>query len=130
MLIDLLDNLEWYRALHPAMQTVIDILDRSLPYEDAAGQHNVDGLGYQVLAYVTDDPGSLQTATERQLHVVLEGEELFSLQDGNKQPVVVSHLTTGSFVLVAKGETYRHQQVLNGTCAVKKVIFKLPESVL
>lgn len=129
MLIDLLDNLEWYRVLHPDVQTVIDILDRSLPYEDAAGQHSVDGLGYQVLAYVTNELGSLQIAGERQLHVVLEGEELFSLQD-EKQPVVVSHLTTGSFVLVAKGETYRHQQVLTSECAVKKVIFKLPESEL
>ena len=129
MLIDLLDNLEWYRPLHPHIQAVIDIMDRSLPYEDVAGQHSVDGLGYEVLSYVTGNEGSLQTAGERQLHVVLEGEELISLQD-EKQPLVVAHLTTGSFVLVAKGETYRHQQVLNGACAVKKVIFKLPESEL
>ena len=129
MLIDLLDNLEWYRPLHPKMQTVIDILDRSLPYEDAVGQHRVDDLSYQILTYMTDGRGILQTATERQLHVVLDGEEMFSLQDAG-QPLVVACLTIGSFVLVAKGEVYRHQQILNTACAVKKVVFRLPESEL
>lgn len=129
MLLDLLDNLEWYRPLHPKMQTVIDILDRSLPYEDAVGQHRVDDLSYQILTYMTDEQGVLQSATERQLHVMLEGEELFSLQDDG-QPLVVARFTVSSFVLVAKGEVYRHQQVLNTSCAVKKVVFRLPESEL
>ncbi|NLE15381.1 MAG: DUF386 domain-containing protein [Spirochaetales bacterium] len=125
MLIDLLDNLEWYRVLHPQIQTVIDIMDRSLPYEDAPGQHSVDSLGYEVLSYVTSNEGIVHTAGEKELHVVLEGEELFSLQ-GERQPLVVTSFTTGSFVLVAKGETYRHRQVLATTGAVKKVIFRLP----
>jgi hypothetical protein len=71
----------------------------------------------------------MQSAAERQLHVMLEGEELFSLQDDG-QPLVVARFTVSSFVLVAKGEVYRHQQVLNTSCAVKKVVFRLPESEL
>ncbi len=129
MLIDLLDNLEWYRRLHPCVQTVIDILDRSIPYEDAIGQHKVDGQDYQVLAYITSEQGALQTADERELHVMLEGEELFSLQH-EQQPVVAARFTTGSFVLLGKGETYRHQQVLGDRSAVKKVVFRLSASGL
>lgn len=129
MLIDLLDNLEWYRALHPNLQTIIDILDRSLPYEDGEGEHQVDGLSYLVMTYATSGRGVVKSAAERELHVVLEGEELFSLQDEG-QPLVVSPLTTGSFVLLAKGEVYRHQMMLNTACQVKKVVFRLPESGL
>lgn len=126
MLFDLLDMLEWYRGLHPAWQTVIDILDRSLPYADEAGNHQVDGLSYQVLSYVSTDTGTAHTAEHDELHVILEGEEMCSLYQGDKAAVVVQ-CTTGMFILFKAGEQYRHGQQAASPTAVHKVIFRLPE---
>ncbi len=125
MLFDVLDNLEWYRALHPQMQGIIDIMDRSLPYDDLPGTYTVQGITYKVMTYTTSEHAVLQTAEEAQLHIILEGEELFSLQQEGKV-CVVSQITTGMFVLVRAGETYSHQQNRNSAVAVKKVVFTLP----
>lgn len=126
MLLDLLDHLEWYLKLHPSLQTVIDILDRSLPYERDVGTYHQDGLEYEIQRYVTRASGQLSEPKSMELHVVLEGEELFSLQRQG-EPVVVSPLTTGMFLLVKQHEHYRHQQAMGEGLAVKKVIFRLSE---
>lgn len=128
MLFDLLDNLEWYLKLHPSVRVVIDIMDRSLPYEDAVGQHLVDGLNYQVLSYVTEAEGRIETAEMDQVHIMLEGEELFSLQ-AEHGPSVVFKSGVGTFIHVRMGESYRHRQILTSPMMAKKVIFKLTEPV-
>lgn len=128
MLLDLLDHLEWYLKLHPLLQRVIDILDRSLPYEMGIGIYQQDGLEYEIQKYVTSTSGQLCEPKGTELHVVLEGEELVSLQRQG-EPVVVSPLTTGMFLLLQKHEHYRHQQTLGEGLAVKKVIFRLSEPV-
>lgn len=128
MLLDLLDHLEWYLKLHPLLQSVIDILDRSLPYEQGIGIYQQDGVEYEVQSYVTQASGQLAEPKGMELHVVLEGVELFSLQRSG-EPVVVSPLTTGMFLLLKPHEPYRHQQTQGEGIAVKKVIFRLPVPV-
>ena len=128
MLLDVLDHLEWYRSMHPFVQSVIDILDRSLPYEQGIGTYHQDGVEYEVQSYVTKPSGQLAQPKDMELHVVLEGEELFSLQRQG-EPVVVSPLTTGMFLLRRSHALYRHQQTQGEGIAVKKVIFRLSEPV-
>lgn len=126
MLTDLLDNLEWYTPLYPKMQAVIDILDRSIPYDDEPGEHQVDGVSYKVATYLTDEVGMVNQAKGSELHMVLEGAELFSLQQDG-QPVAALHLSSGIFVIVHKDEQYRSAQDLSGSAVVKKAIFRLSE---
>ncbi|WP_319758550.1 hypothetical protein [uncultured Sphaerochaeta sp.] len=126
MLVDLLDNLEWYRALHPAMQGVITIMDRSLPYDDKAGTYTVDGISYQVMEYESSVTGALDEASGNQVHILLEGEEILSLQR-EALVEVVTQCTTGLFVLLRKGERFRHKQSRTMQNKVKKVVFTLPD---
>jgi beta-galactosidase beta subunit len=126
MLVDLLDNLEWYRALHPAMQGVITIMDRGLPYDDEEGFYTVDGIPYQVMAYESLVKGELGQAENNQVHILLEGEEILSLQR-EALVEVVTQCTTGLFVLLRKGERFRHKQNRTMQTKVKKVVFTLPD---
>ncbi|MGE4453970.1 MAG: YhcH/YjgK/YiaL family protein [Sphaerochaeta sp.] len=126
MLIDLLDNLEWYRALHPAMQGIITIMDRSLPYQEEPGTYTVDGISYEVMEYESSESGEIHQANETEVHILLEGEELFSLQRGSTVDVV-TQCTTGLFVVLRQGESYRHKQQIHTQLRVKKVVFSLPD---
>lgn len=128
MVLDVLDCLEWYRSLHPQMQQVIDILDRSEVYDQTKGTYVVEELVYSIETYLTSAEGVVRKAKQDQLQVILEGEELFSLQVEDK-PEMVFPLTTGMFVFVRSEEVYRHRQELNGIKAVKKVVFTLDQPV-
>lgn len=128
MVLDGLDFLEWYRSLHPDMQQVIDILDRGEVYEQEKGTYQVEKVDYQIQTYTTNELGTLVEAAQDQLQVVLEGEELFSLQS-NESPELVSTLTTGMFVFTRRGEVYRRRQSVSGVKAVKKVVFNLTQPV-
>ncbi|NCC63648.1 MAG: hypothetical protein EOM15_03190 [Spirochaetia bacterium] len=122
MVQDVLDCLEWYRALHPQMQQAIDILDRALVYDQSKGTYEVDGLVYRIETFLTNEKGVMQQAKEDQLMVILEGEELFSLQSDSTVQMVCL-FTTGMFVFVRKDEVYRCNQDITEPKAVKKVIF-------
>ncbi|NCC64273.1 MAG: hypothetical protein EOM15_06425 [Spirochaetia bacterium] len=124
MVFDVLDCLEWYRTVHPRMQQAIDILDRSSVYDQSKGTYTVDGLTYRIETYLTDAAGILLQAGEDEVQVVLEGEELFSLQL-DARPELVFLLTTGMFVFVRKDEVYRCRQDIAEAKAVKKVVFSL-----
>nr|WP_319775816.1 hypothetical protein [uncultured Sphaerochaeta sp.] len=126
MLVDLLDNLEWYRALHPAMQGIITIMDRSLPYDDEEGMYTVDGIPYKVMEYESSVAGELDQAVGNQVHILLEGEEILSLQR-EALVEVVTQCTTGLFVMLRKGERFRHKQNRTSQTKVRKVIFTLPD---
>ena len=125
MLIDLLDRLEWYQGMYPRWQAVIDILDRSLPYDDPDGDHIVDSIHYAVTTYRTSETGKEQVAEENQVIVLLEGEELFSLQ-GKDQVLLSSVFTEGRFIYVRKGERVKSEQAHPQAGMVRKVTFYLP----
>ncbi|NLZ76665.1 MAG: DUF386 domain-containing protein [Spirochaetales bacterium] len=125
MLIDLLDRLEWYRDTHPLWQSVIDILDRSLPYDDPDGEHFIDTVRYQVETYRTTERGSEAVAEENRLLVLLEGEELFSLSEG-EEVMLSTVFTEGLFIYLRKGERYKSRQTYSQEKIVRRVVFFLP----
>lgn len=124
MLFDILENLEWYVGLYPSLQRVIGIMDRSLPYQDDVGLHEVDGITYEVLTSHGDSKGKLVQAKKTHVFCILEGEELFSLiEDG--EPSVVLMATEGRFVILREGQTYKSSPQMANDRNTKKVLFTL-----
>ncbi|NCC63323.1 MAG: hypothetical protein EOM15_01535 [Spirochaetia bacterium] len=126
MLFDVLDTMEWYIPLYPLMRQVIGIMDRSLPHDDEPGQYLVDGIKYEVLSYANGKDAEIQQAREDQMHIVLEGEELISLQE-DKDPSVVLIATEGRFVIFKAGEYYKSSLQVGSSNVVKKVVFTLTQ---
>ncbi len=124
MLFDILENLEWYVGLYPSLERVIGIMDRSLPYRDEPGSYQVDGVSYEVLSYPGGSDSMVKRANHTQLHCVLEGEELLSLEE-NGLPSVVIMATEGRFVILREGESYKNSMQMANDRNVKKVIFTL-----
>jgi beta-galactosidase beta subunit len=126
MFFDVLDKLEWYEKLYPSIGKIIDILDRSLPYEDENGSYTVEGITYTVQTYVSKSDAEIEIASVPCMHIVLEGEEIIALEDEGKPSVVVM-ATAGRFVLFSKGEQYKSALHNGSQHTVKKVIFTLSE---
>jgi len=124
MLFDILENLEWYVSLYPSLKRVIGIMDRSLPYKDEPGAHQVDGVSYEVLSYPGGSDSLIRRADQTQMHCILEGEELLSLEE-NEEPSVVIMATEGRFVILREGESYKCSMQMANDRNVKKVIFTL-----
>ncbi len=124
MLFDILENLEWYVGLYPSLERVIGIMDRSLPYQDEVGVHKVDGISYEVLSYPGGSDSMIRRADHTQMHCILEGEELLSLEE-NETPRVVIMATEGRFVILREGESYKSSMQMANDRNVKKVIFTL-----
>jgi len=124
MLFDILENLEWYVSLYPSLKKVIGIMDRSLPYQDEPGAHQVDGISYEVLSYPGGGEGMIKRADHTQLHCLLEGEELLSLEE-HEEPSVVIMATEGRFVILREGEFYKSSMQMANDKGVRKVIFFL-----
>ncbi|MBI9094453.1 MAG: hypothetical protein JEY71_06200 [Sphaerochaeta sp.] len=124
MLFDILENLEWYVGLYPSLKRVIGIMDRSLPYQDEVGAHQVDGISYEVLCYPTGSDSTIRQSEQSQMHCILEGEELLSLEE-NESPSVVIMATEGRFVILREGESYKNSMQMANDGVVKKVIFYL-----
>jgi beta-galactosidase beta subunit len=124
MLFDILENLEWYVSLYPSLKRVIGIMDRSLPYQDEAGSYQVDGISYEVISYPGGSDSMIRRADQSQLHCILEGEELLSLEE-DESPSVVIMATEGRFVILREGEHYKSSMQMANDRNVKKVIFKL-----
>jgi beta-galactosidase beta subunit len=124
MLFDILENLEWYVGLYPSLKRVIGIMDRSLPYQDEPGVHTVDGISYEVQSYLTGSDSMIRQSELCQMHCILEGEELLSLEE-NESPSVVIMATEGRFVILHEGESYKNSMQMANDGVVKKVIFNL-----
>ncbi len=124
MLFDILENMEWYVKLYPTLKRVIGIMDRSLPYQDEVGIHQVDGITYEVLSYPGGSDSMIRRADHTQMHIILEGEELLSLEE-KELPSVVIMATEGRFVILREGESYKSSMQMANDRNVKKVIFTL-----
>ena len=124
MLFDILENLEWYVSLYPSLKKVIGIMDRSIPYQDEIGVYQVDGISYEVLSYPGGSDSMITRADATQLHCILEGEELLSLEE-HENPSVVIMATEGRFVILREGESYKCSMQMANDRSVKKVIFTL-----
>lgn len=125
MIIDLLDNLEWYRSLHPMLEPLISFLDQGVVYEQAPGRYQEGGFSYEIQSYFSaEEPTALKSAA-LQLQILLEGSELYSIQREGETRLVTT-VTEGLFLVLQPGTTYRTSAAESGSTAIKKVIFTLP----
>jgi beta-galactosidase beta subunit len=124
MVIDLLDHLEWYVSLHPRMQALIELLDRGEVYEQAEGTYEHRGIDYQILYQQSSERGHDDRAKGTEVHVLLEGEEIFSIHDEWATRLVTT-FTEGQFVLLSEGERYRSNQTVSTSRQNKRGIFTL-----
>lgn len=149
MLFDTLDNLELYVPVLPKLKKVIEIMDRSLPYDAEPGSYSTDDpdVRYVVSAYMTSfEPKKFEShRKETDVQIVLEGQELMALTwreladqaspydpdndcvflDG--EPTVVIQATQGRFVVFLPGEPHKPGVALGEPSAVKKVVFKIKD---
>lgn len=104
MVFDILSELESYENSFPEIRNVIDIMDRSLPYEKGEGTYNCpenDRVTYSVNEILTSDKGiSFNVeANHSALIITLEGEQVVSSNDVDK----VFILSEGRFLLLNEG---------------------------
>ncbi|MDY4609576.1 MAG: YhcH/YjgK/YiaL family protein [Sphaerochaetaceae bacterium] len=149
MLFDTLDNLELYIPVLPKLKKVIEVMDRSLPYDAEPGAYTTDDpdVRYVVSAYMTSaEPKRFEShRKETDVQIVLEGQELMALTwreladqaspydpdndcvflDGD--PTVVIQATIGRFAIFLPGEPHKSGVALGDPSAVKKVVFKIKD---
>ena len=123
MVFDILSELESYENSFPEIRNVIDIMDRSLPYEKGEGTYNCpenDRVTYSVNEILTSDKGiSFNVeANHSALIITLEGEQVVSSNDVDK----VFILNEGRFLLVNEG-VWRIAMTPNLPAQIKYCIF-------
>ena len=93
---DILSQMEAYAQAFPAMNTIISVMDRSLPYEAASGSYNTpekSDVRYLVDEFLTSERGfsSVDTAGKTVLEIALDGDEIVSV-DGSVRSGLVTYL--------------------------------------
>ena len=101
MAFDTLDNLEGYTSLSSHLTSLIDVLDRSLPYDQKVGRYvypDDEGVEYEVSAFLTGSGFSKALEMDKTyVEITLEGESVSSVGES------VFRLLEGRFLLL-KGE--------------------------
>ena len=123
MVFDILSELESYENSFPEIRNVIDIMDRSLPYEKGEGTYSCpenDRVTYSVNEILTSDKGiSFNVeANHSALIITLEGEQVVSSNDVDK----VFILSEGRFLLLNEG-FWRIAMTPNLPAQIKYCIF-------
>ena len=123
MVFDILSELESYENSFPEIRNVIDIMDRSLPYEKGEGTYSCpenDRVTYSVNEILTRDKGiSFNVeANHSALIITLEGEQVVSSNDVDK----VFILSEGRFLLVNEG-VWRMAMTPNLPAQIKYCVF-------
>ena len=123
---DTVDQLESYLSAFPYLQHVIDILDRSLPWEKGNGFYSCEEnseVTYTVSSAVSSAHGYAFEVAEDSLAVIvtLEGEQLVSSPDSFS----VFVLSPGRFVILDQG-TWKRGVSPNLPSAFSDVVFHLP----
>ena len=90
--------MESYSQAFPAMETIISVMDRSLPYEAAAGSYSTpekSDVRYIVDEFLTSGRGFRSHDAEGKtvLEIAIEGEEVVSVEGS------VFHLAEGRFLI-------------------------------
>lgn len=86
--------------------------------------YQVDGISYEVLSYPGPPDSVARRAEHTQMHCILEGEELISLEEDD-EPSVVIMATEGRFVILREGESFKCSMQMANDSSVKKVVFTL-----
>lgn len=105
MIFDILSELESYENAFPEIRNVIDIMDRSLPYEKPEGSYvcpENSKVTYSVSEILTGDKGVLLNieSNHKALIITLDGVQVVSSIDVDK----VFILSEGRFLLLDEGE--------------------------
>lgn len=117
IIFDTLSQLESYEGAVKEIRTVIDVMDRSLPYDQGDGRYETpekSSVSYSIDSFLTSDRGfeSERWEGRRVLEIVLSGDALISV-DGS-----VFRLQPGRFL------------VYSGDAAVRRGLsYTLPEHV-
>ncbi|NLZ68292.1 MAG: hypothetical protein GX903_04745 [Spirochaetales bacterium] len=125
IVFDILDVLETYAPLHPMMQHVITVLDRSLPYTQEDGLYacpECKELTYKVESFVTS--GGIQYEGRKDcltLEITLSNSQLISFDS----PQSVYRLAVGRFIYT--DEPYKRGICINLPERIKTVQFYLPK---
>ena len=103
---DTLSQLESYEGAFPAIRTIIDVMDRSLPYEEGDGRYDTpekSNVKYIIYSFLNSDKGFKAEKHEGKnvMEIVLEGDEIVSI-DGS-----VFRLSSGRFLLYGGDEDAR-----------------------
>lgn len=124
IIFDVLDYLESYQLIYPALSQVISVLDRSLPYKQPGGLYThpeCRDMEYRVEELVSG-PGLVYKAKKGffTLEITLEGVQLISpLDEGG-----AFNLTIGRFILT--DESYKRGICQDRAEPIKTVQFYIP----
>lgn len=122
IIFDTLDNLELYLSVKGELRHVIDIMDRSLPYDQVVGVYKCpenDKVTYKIDAYLSGKGFDSKLEDGKlSLEIVLEGESLSSV-DGNS----VFVMTPGRFLITSDEHEVRRGLIRNLPVSVKSVVF-------
>lgn len=122
IVFDTLDNMELYRPLKAELQHVIDIMDRSLPYDETPGDYKCpenDKVTYRVDAFLSGKGFEYLPAEGKlTMEIVLEGESLTTLDGDN-----VFSMAPGRFLLYSDGYKVKRGVEKTLPFSVKSVIF-------
>ena len=105
MVFDTLSELESYEGAFSEIRTIIDVMDRSLPYDQGAGRYKTpeeSTVSYIIETFLTSSKGfEAEKDGGRVMEIVLEGDEMVSI-DGS-----VFRLQPGRFLLYDPSENIR-----------------------
>lgn len=124
MIFDILSELESYENSFPEIRNVIDIMDRSLPYEKSEGTYSCpenDKVTYSISEILTGDKGISYSVEKnhKALIITLEGVQVVSSSDVDK----VFILSEGRFLLLDEG-LWKIAMTSNLPTQIKYCIFK------
>lgn len=115
MIFDTLSQLESYAGVFPQISTIIDVMDRSLPYEQGDGKYDTpekSDVSYVLDSFLSSDKGfeAEEYPGKKIMEIVLEGDEIISLEGS------VFRMQPGRFL------------VYNGDAGVRRgLAYALPE---
>lgn len=98
IVFDTLSELESYEGVFPSIRTIIDVMDRSLPYEQGDGEYDTpekSSVRYVIDSFLTSDKGfeAVKVPGKHVMEIVLEGDEMISLSGS------VLRMQTGRFAI-------------------------------
>ena len=98
IVFDTLSELESYEGVFSEIRTIIDVMDRSLPYDQGAGRYDTpekSDVSYIIDEFLTSQRGFPAETHDGNLvmEIVLEGEELISVSGS------VFRMETGRFLI-------------------------------
>ena len=106
VVFDTLVELESYEGVFPEIRTIIDVMDRSLPYDQGKGEYDTpekSNVRYIIDTFLTSDKGFDGSGTDgkRIMEIVLEGDEILSI-DGS-----VFRMQPGRFLIYSSESTVK-----------------------